>query len=125
MPVDVIIKVFKDVVVKALILMHVDQIVLHTADKVSEQHLVMDEHTIVEEVVDELLQLLPVVEVVNLLLEVTLEQLVEFVCSDWLCGFVEEAHGLLVGTVKNASAFVHVHVGSLGVLASLFLKLPP
>lgn len=117
MPEDKVIKISEHVVIEAVILVHASQIVFHAADKVCEQHLVVDEHSVVEEVVDEHLQLFPVVEVVDFLLQVALQQLVKFVCSDWVHGFVEETHGLLVGTVENAVASILV-----GVLTSILVN---
>lgn len=119
-PIDVVIKISKHVIIKSVILVHVSQIVLHAADKVCEQHLVVDEHSIVEEVVDEHLQVFPVVEVVNFLLQVALQQLVKLVRPDRLHGFVEEAHGLAVGTVKDPGASFRVEL--VGVLTFIFVN---
>lgn len=104
MPVDILVKIFKDVIVVAMVLIHVLQVVFHTTNKVCEQHLIVDEDAVVKEIFNKALQLSPVVEVVNLLLEVAVKQLVELICSYGVHGFVEEAHGFLVGTVENPRA---------------------
>lgn len=93
-------------------LVNVGQIVSHDADEVCEQHLIVDEDSVVEEVADERLQLFPVVEVVGLLVHVALQQRIKFVGSDWLPDF-----GLLVGAVKDAGASFRVSlVGVLTVM---------
>lgn len=120
MAVDEIIKISKHIVIKSVVLMHVGQIVLHAADKVCEQHPVVDEHSVVEEVVDEHLQVFPVVEVVDFLLQVALQQLVKFISSDWLHGFVKDTHRLLVGTVENSRA--SFQVGLVAVTTSIFMN---
>lgn len=57
----------------------------------------------------------------NLLLQVAPQQLVELVRSDGLHGRVEEAHGLLVGTVEHSGA--SVHTGFVAVGASVIMNL--
>lgn len=114
MPVDVVINIPESVIIEAVVLAHVCEKVFNPAHKVCEQHLVVNEHSVAEEVVDERLQLLPMVEVVDLLLQVALQQLAKLVSSDWLCGFVEEPGGFLVGTVENPGA--SLHVGFVSVL---------
>lgn len=104
MLVDIIVKIIKEVVIETMVLVHVSEIVLNVMNKVCEQHLVMNKHTIVKEGIYKSLQLFPVGEVIDLLVQVALQQLVELVCSDWLSGFVKHTHGLLICTVKNARA---------------------
>ena len=71
--INVVIQIFKDVVIMAMVLVHILKVVLHSADKVCEQHLIMDKHTIMKEVLDEPIQLIPVVKVVHLLLQIAVE----------------------------------------------------
>lgn len=52
-PVDIVVEISKHVVVEAVVLVNFCQIFFHSVYKVSEEHLVVDEDSVVEVVLDE------------------------------------------------------------------------
>lgn len=124
MPVDVVLKASEDVAVGPVVLVYLRQIVPDIADKVCEQHQVVDEHSIVEEAANKHFQVLPVVEGVSLLLQVAPQQLMKLVCFDRLHGFIEETHGLLIGTVKDPGASVQIRLVGVWIFLSTLSRFP-
>lgn len=121
--IDVVVEILKRVVVQPLVLVHVSQVALYVADKVGEEHLVVDEHPVVEKGADKVLQLFPVLEVVDCLLQVALQQLVKLVGPDGLHGLVEEPGGLPQGAVHHAKAAFQA--GPVAMLPILLVNFAP